>query len=50
MKSKEFVDLTGKYGAGEGTRTPTPKAREPKSGASTNSATHAIFFSLAKPT
>ena len=50
MKSKEFVDLTGKYGAGEGTRTPTPKAPEPKSGASTNSATPAIFFSLAKPT
>ena len=29
------------YGAGEGTRTPTPKAPEPKSGASTNSATPA---------
>ena len=28
-------------GAGEGTRTPTPKAPEPKSGASTNSATPA---------
>jgi|SaaInlV_100m_DNA_5_1039725.scaffolds.fasta_scaffold96582_1 hypothetical protein len=38
------------YGAGEGTRTPTPKAPEPKSGASTNSATPAILFSLAKPT
>ena len=39
-----------KDGAGEGTRTPTPKAPEPKSGASTNSATPAILFSLAKPT
>ncbi len=29
------------FGAGEGTRTPTPKAPEPKSGASTNSATPA---------
>ncbi len=36
------------FGAGEGTRTPTPKAPEPKSGASTNSATPATSRPLAK--
>ncbi len=33
-------------GAGEGTRTPTPKAPDPKSGASANSATPASFKHL----
>ena len=38
---KSWVKNLGHSGAGEGTRTLTPKAPEPKSGASTNFATPA---------
>ena len=50
-KSAELFDFAVRLqeiGAGEGTRTPTPKAPEPKSGASTNSATPATV--QVKPT
>ena len=40
-KSWEKLGKLGHSGAGEGTRTLTPKAPEPKSGASTNFATPA---------
>ena len=38
--------LVSKSGADEGSRTPTPKALDPKSGASANSATSALLLYL----
>ena len=43
---KMFYITTNKNSAGEGTRTPTSKTLDPKSSASANSATPAVFLKL----